>query len=57
MNLSERELRNKERAYSAATQGMVLLKNENETLPIAKTGKAALMGLGAVRTIRGGTGS
>ena len=55
--MSAREKRNAERSYTAATQGMVLLKNTNNVLPIAKNRKIALFGLGAVRTVRGGTGS
>ena len=57
MTMSDREIRNAERAYHAATQGMVLLKNDNDALPLKKEGKVALFGVGAVRTVRGGTGS
>lgn len=55
--MSEREKKNAEISYHAATQGMVLLKNSNSVLPLQKSGRAALFGLGAVRTVRGGTGS
>ena len=55
--LSERELKNAVIAENAAMEGMVLLKNEQDTLPLAKNQKLALFGNGAVRTIRGGTGS
>lgn len=54
--MSERELRNAKTACHAATQGMVLLKNDNHVLPLA-AGKIALFGNGAARTIRGGSGS
>lgn len=54
--VTERELRNKEIAYRAALEGIVLLKNENRALPI-DPGKIALYGAGATRTIKGGTGS
>lgn len=55
--ISEREIRNMNRARAAATQGMVLLENQG-TLPIAKEVKTiALYGNGARRTIKGGTGS
>ena len=54
--VSERELRNAKIACHAATQGMVLLKNDNQALPLA-AGKIALFGNGAARTIRGGSGS
>jgi beta-glucosidase len=57
IEMSERERRNAGRAYTAATQGMVLLKNSNAALPLAREGSVALLGLGAVRTARGGTGS
>lgn len=40
----------------AAAEGMVLLKNENGTLP-AQAGTVALFGLGAYKSIAGGTGS
>jgi len=39
-----------------APECMVLLKNDG-TLPLKKTGKIALFGGGARRTIKGGTGS
>ena len=52
---STRELENRRIAYEAACEGMVLLKNEN-ALPL-KTKKVALYGPGALRTIKGGTGS
>lgn len=44
-------------ARKAAAEGFVLLKNEEHFLPIAKGGKIGLYGAGAVRTIKGGTGS
>lgn len=40
-----------------ATDGMVLLKNNNNVLPIAKDKKISLFGAGAYHTIAGGTGS
>jgi beta-glucosidase len=56
--MSEREIRNAKLAREAAAQGMVLLENKNNTLPLKKeTRKIALFGGGAVRTVRGGTGS
>lgn len=54
--MSERERRNAEISYRSAMAGMVLLEN-NGALPIARGGKIALYGIGAVRTVRGGTGS
>lgn len=44
-------------ARKAAAEGMVLLKNENSLLPIPVGGRLALYGAGAVKTIKGGTGS
>ncbi len=53
--VSERELKNKEIAYEAAVQGIVLLENDG-TLPIS-AGKLALFGAGSAYTIAGGSGS
>ena len=41
----------------AASEGFVLLKNENDLLPLAPGSRIALYGAGACRTIKGGTGS
>ena len=40
-----------------ATEGMVLLENKNNVLPMAGSGDVALYGAGAIQTIKGGTGS
>jgi len=42
---------------NAATEGMVLLKNENGTLPLKNGLRLALFGNGSYETIIGGTGS
>ncbi len=55
--ISEREIKNRALARRAAAEGMVLLKNENNLLPLKKGTKVALYGVGASRTIKGGTGS
>lgn len=47
---------NKEIARDAASQGMVLLKNDN-ALPIKSNASVALFGVSSVETISGGTGS
>lgn len=41
----------------AATEGMVLLKNEGQTLPFARGTKIALFGQASVAYVKGGTGS
>ncbi|RKS75505.1 beta-glucosidase [Motilibacter peucedani] len=41
----------------AATQGMVLLENRGHALPMASSGNVALFGVGAYKTVKGGTGS
>ena len=55
--VSEREARNAELSMNLATQGMVLLENENNVLPMADSGNIALFGGGAYGTVKGGTGS
>ncbi|MFA9465174.1 MAG: glycoside hydrolase family 3 C-terminal domain-containing protein [Velocimicrobium sp.] len=54
-----REAQNAALSLYAATQGMVLLENNNNSLPISKetNTKIALFGLGAYETVKGGTGS
>ncbi len=54
--LSERERRGAAISKKAAVDGMVLLTNRNHTLPLMP-GPVCLFGVGAVRTVRGGTGS
>lgn len=56
-SLSEREKTNAELSMKAATEGMVLLENKNNVLPIEAKGKVALFGGGAYATVKGGTGS
>ena len=55
--VSERESRNANLSRRVAAQGMVLLENENNALPIALRSKVALFGGGAYGTVKGGTGS
>ena len=57
--LEEQEYEVKHRALArrAAADGMVLLKNEDEGLPLAPDASIALYGAGALGTIKGGTGS
>ena len=55
--MSQREKDNAILAREAAAEGFVLLKNEAQTLPLKPGTKIGLYGAGAVRTIKGGTGS
>lgn len=51
-----REIQNRKISRKAATEGMVLLKNEH-VLPLEKEQKVAIYGKGTARLIKGGTGS
>lgn len=52
-----RELEHGLLARRAAAEGYVLLKNQDNLLPIAKGSKLGLYGAGAAYTVKGGTGS
>ncbi|MBQ8638403.1 MAG: glycoside hydrolase family 3 C-terminal domain-containing protein [Lachnospiraceae bacterium] len=54
--VSRREIENREVARKAAAEGIVLLKNEG-VLPLKKGARVALFGGGAVKTVKGGSGS
>lgn len=56
-DITQREIDNAQKARIMAGECMVLLKNENSVLPLAKNIKIALYGNGARNTIKGGTGS
>lgn len=56
-DITQREIDNAQKARIMAGECMVLLKNENSVLPLAKNFKIALYGNGARNTIKGGTGS
>ncbi len=55
--VTKREQENREIARRAASEGFVLLKKDGHLLPLAAKGKIGLYGAGAVKTIKGGTGS
>ncbi len=54
---TEEERIGRRAARRAAAAGMVLLKNENDVLPLGEGSGVALYGAGASHTIKGGTGS
>jgi beta-glucosidase len=54
--VTQLELENRELARKLAHEAIVLLKNDNNTLPL-NVGKIALYGSGVTKTISGGTGS
>ena len=56
-NPSALELANAKLSRSAAAQGMVLLENRNNALPMPSSGNVAVFGVGAYKTVKGGTGS
>jgi len=55
--VTEREVINRKLARNAAAEGFVLLKNEDAVLPLEEGKKIGLYGAGAVKTVKGGTGS
>lgn len=55
--VTERETKNRKLARKAAAEGFVLLKNDEHFLPLPKGIRIGLYGAGAIKTIKGGTGS
>lgn len=55
--VSAREVAHRPIARRAAGEGFVLLKNDNEVLPLTKGCSIGLYGVGAAKTVKGGTGS
>ena len=51
------ETEHRQVAREAAAEGIVLLKNEDQILPLKAGSAVAIYGAGAGRTIKGGTGS
>ncbi|WP_051274956.1 glycoside hydrolase family 3 protein [Cellulomonas sp. URHD0024] len=56
-NPSQQELDHAALSREAAGEGMVLLDNKGGALPMARTGNVAVFGVGAYKTVKGGTGS
>lgn len=56
-NIQPYERRHAEISRRAATEGMVLLKNDNNILPLEPDSSVALFGSGVSKTLKGGTGS
>lgn len=56
-NLADLRKAGKETAAEVLAEGMVLLKNENQALPLAAGSKVSLMGVTAYDPVYGGTGS
>jgi beta-glucosidase-like glycosyl hydrolase len=54
---SAQELRHAALSREAAGEGMVLLDNHGGALPMARSGNVAVFGVGAYKTVKGGTGS
>ena len=55
--VTEREMVNGVLARRAASEGFVLLKNDDHLLPLPKSNSIGLYGAGAAKTVKGGTGS
>ena len=55
--VTDREARNRSLARKAAAEGIVLLKNQDNALPLQKNARIALFGAGVQFTVKGGTGS
>ena len=56
-NATQREYDNRMIARKAAREGIVLLQNDDNVLPLLSGSMIAIFGSGAGRTIKGGTGS
>ena len=56
-DVQEYERENRALARRVAADGMVLLRNEGNLLPLEKGASVAVYGAGAVATVKGGTGS
>lgn len=55
--VTPRETAHRKIAREAAAEGIVLLKNEGNLLPLSSSKPVALYGVGASHTVKGGTGS
>ena len=55
--VTQSEIAHAQTSMNIAKEGVVLLENNNNALPIASEGNVALFGIGAIQTTKGGTGS
>ena len=55
--VTQSEIDHAQTSMNIAKEGVVLLENNNNALPIASEGNVALFGIGAIQTTKGGTGS
>lgn len=56
-DVSQDEIDHAQTSMDIAKEGVVLLENNNNALPVASTGNIALFGIGSIQTTKGGTGS
>ena len=56
-DVSQAEIDHAQTTMDIAKEGVVLLENNNNALPVASTGNIALFGIGSIQTTKGGTGS
>ena len=56
-SVTESEVASAQISMQIAKEGIVLLENNNDALPIASEGDVALFGIAAIQTTKGGTGS
>ena len=56
-SVSRDEIASAQVSYQISKEGIVLLENNDDALPIAKEGAVALFGIGSIQTTKGGTGS
>ena len=55
--VTQAEIDHAQTSMQIAKEGVVLLENNNDALPVASEGDIALFGIGSIQTTKGGTGS